>query len=65
VSRRLDLALVAAGLAASRARAQALIAAGAVRIDGRVAAKASERVPEGAMLAVAGDPLPYVSRAAL
>ena len=32
---RLDQALVAAGLADSRARAQALIAAGVVRVDGR------------------------------
>lgn len=60
---RLDRALVAAGLAESRARAQALIAAGVVRVDGAPASKASARVAEGAALAVAGDPLPWVSRA--
>ena len=62
---RLDQALVAAGLAPSRARAQALIAAGVVRLDGVPAARAAARVPEGARLELAGDPLPYVSRAAL
>ncbi len=60
---RLDRALVEAGLAESRARAQALIAAGAVRVDGRPAGKASAEVAVGAVLAVEGDPLPWVSRA--
>ncbi len=62
---RLDQALVAAGLADSRARAQALVAAGAVRIDGAPAAKAAAKVPAGATLTVEGDPLPWVSRAGL
>jgi 23S rRNA (cytidine1920-2'-O)/16S rRNA (cytidine1409-2'-O)-methyltransferase len=62
---RLDQALVAAGLAESRARAQALIAAGVVRVDGRPAAKAAARVAPDAALAVTGDPQPYVSRGAL
>jgi 23S rRNA (cytidine1920-2'-O)/16S rRNA (cytidine1409-2'-O)-methyltransferase len=65
VPRRLDQALVAAGLAPSRARAQALIASGAVRVDGRVAARAAAPVADGARLEVVGDPLPWVSRAAL
>jgi 23S rRNA (cytidine1920-2'-O)/16S rRNA (cytidine1409-2'-O)-methyltransferase len=65
VSLRLDQALVAAGLADSRARAQALIAAGAVLVDGRPAEKPATRVAEGAALAVVGNPLPYVSRGAL
>jgi len=60
---RLDRALVAAGLAESRARAQALIAAGAVRVDGVPAAKASAMVGPEAALTVEGDPLPWVSRA--
>lgn len=62
---RLDQALVAAGLAASRARAQALIAAGVVRVNGTQAARPGSRVPEDARLELAGDPLPYVSRGAL
>jgi 23S rRNA (cytidine1920-2'-O)/16S rRNA (cytidine1409-2'-O)-methyltransferase len=60
---RLDRALVAAGLATSRARAQALIAAGAVRVDGVPVGKASAEVGDGAALAVEGDPLQWVSRA--
>lgn len=56
---------MAEGLAPSRARAQALIAAGVVTLDGRVADKPGLRVPAAAVLAVTGDPLPWVSRAAL
>jgi 23S rRNA (cytidine1920-2'-O)/16S rRNA (cytidine1409-2'-O)-methyltransferase len=41
---RLDAALVARGLARSRSQAQAMIAAGKVRIDGRVAARSAEPV---------------------
>jgi 23S rRNA (cytidine1920-2'-O)/16S rRNA (cytidine1409-2'-O)-methyltransferase len=62
---RLDQALVAAGLAESRARAQALIAAGVVLVDGQAASKPAARVAAGARLALTGDPLPYVSRGAL
>ncbi|MEO1000404.1 MAG: TlyA family RNA methyltransferase [Pseudomonadota bacterium] len=62
---RLDRALVAAGLAESRARAQALIAAGVVRVGGRPAEKASAEVADGAALEVTGNPNPWVSRAAL
>jgi 23S rRNA (cytidine1920-2'-O)/16S rRNA (cytidine1409-2'-O)-methyltransferase len=65
MSLRLDRALVAAGLAQSRVRAQALIAAGVVRLDGAPAAKPAARVPEGARLELTGDPVPYVSRGAL
>ena len=65
MSLRLDQALVAAGLAPSRARAQLLIAAGVVRLDGATAEKAGLRVRAGAALALAADPLPYVSRAGL
>jgi 23S rRNA (cytidine1920-2'-O)/16S rRNA (cytidine1409-2'-O)-methyltransferase len=62
---RLDAALVAAGLAPSRARARALIAAGAVTIDGRPAARPAQPVAPDADLALTHDPLPWVSRAAL
>ncbi|MFT3975402.1 MAG: TlyA family RNA methyltransferase [Amaricoccus sp.] len=62
---RLDQALVAAGLAPSRARAQALIAAGAVTVDGRVAGKPSLPVTASAALVVDQTALPWVSRAAL
>lgn len=50
------------GLAESRARAQALVMAGRVRVDGAVETKAGMRVPSGARLAVEGGS-PFVSRA--
>jgi 23S rRNA (cytidine1920-2'-O)/16S rRNA (cytidine1409-2'-O)-methyltransferase len=59
---RLDLLLVARGLAPSREKAQALILAGLVEVDGRPAAKAGEAFAEDAAIAVAGPPHPYVSR---
>lgn len=62
---RLDQALVAAGLAPSRARAQALIAAGAVRVDGAAADRPALRVGPQARLELAADPMPWVSRGAL
>ncbi len=48
---RLDVALVRLGLAASRTEAQRSIEAGLVRIDGRVASRASEQVSATADLA--------------
>ena len=60
---RLDQRMVAEGLAPSRARAQALIAAGVVRVGGQAAVKASSKA-EGA-IQVIGDPCPWVSRAGL
>ena len=62
---RLDQHLVATGLAESRARAQAMIAAGAVTVDGAVARKPAQAVPGEAVVAVTADPCPWVSRAAL
>lgn len=62
---RLDQALVALGLAPSRARAQALIAAGAVAVDGTVERRAATRPAPEARLEVTDDPCPWVSRAAL
>ncbi|MBL1437055.1 MAG: TlyA family RNA methyltransferase [Rhodobacteraceae bacterium] len=61
---RLDLALVAAGLTDSRARAQELIAAGVVRVAGKPAKKPSQKVGDEA-LSLTQNPNPYVSRAAL
>ncbi len=62
---RLDRALVARGLAPSRSRAQALVAAGAITVDGRVAAKPSEDVAADARIVLTDDPCPWVSRGAL
>ena len=63
--RRVDLALVAQGLAPSRERAQRLIAAGLVRVNGSAVKKPSEKVRESDALTVLGQDIPYVSRAGL
>jgi 23S rRNA (cytidine1920-2'-O)/16S rRNA (cytidine1409-2'-O)-methyltransferase len=61
---RADLLLVARGLAESRAKAQAAIAAGGVTADGRVVAKASEALDDACDLQ-AQPAHPYVGRGAL
>ena len=60
---RLDVALAARGLVESRAKAQELIRAGRVRVDGAVVTKPSHRVGPAATIEVRG-PAPYVGRAA-
>lgn len=60
---RLDRALVARGLVPSRARAQELIAAGEVTVDGTVALKAAADTADHAQIVVSGLDH-YVSRAA-
>ncbi|MDP3175964.1 MAG: TlyA family RNA methyltransferase [Phenylobacterium sp.] len=61
---RLDLALVARGLAESRAKARAAIEAGQVSIDGRIATRPSEIVADDVHLE-AGPAHPWVGRGAL
>jgi 23S rRNA (cytidine1920-2'-O)/16S rRNA (cytidine1409-2'-O)-methyltransferase len=58
---RLDTALVARGLAPSREKAKRLILAGAVRVNGQLASKASDLVEENAALQVEAAEK-YVSR---
>jgi len=58
---RADRLLVARGLFASRARAQAAIAAGLVTADGVPVRKASEEISSAAVIAAAPEH-PYVSR---
>jgi 23S rRNA (cytidine1920-2'-O)/16S rRNA (cytidine1409-2'-O)-methyltransferase len=58
---RLDQLLVSQGLAETRAKAQALILAGAVRIGEQVRDKPGEQVPPDSVLTLA-EKLPYVSR---
>lgn len=60
--RRADLAIVERGLAASRARAQALILQGLVRSGDRPIHKAGELIAADAPLHVIGAEHPYVSR---
>ena len=59
---RLDLLLVERGLAPTREKAQALILAGLVEVEGRRAEKAGTAVPADARLTAVGPPHPYVSR---
>jgi 23S rRNA (cytidine1920-2'-O)/16S rRNA (cytidine1409-2'-O)-methyltransferase len=58
---RLDLLLVARRLAESREKAQRLIMAGAVTVDGRVATKPGHTFPQDVPIALAG-PERFVSR---
>jgi 23S rRNA (cytidine1920-2'-O)/16S rRNA (cytidine1409-2'-O)-methyltransferase len=62
---RIDVLLVARGLAASRERAQALLLAGQVRVDGQPVSKAGTRVAEGASIEITGAANPYASRGGL
>ena len=62
---RLDQAIVASGLAESRARAQALIEAGVVLVNGVAAKKASQKVNDDTEIVITENPNPWVSRAAL
>ena len=59
---RLDQLVVDLGLAPSRSRAQALVLAGEVLVDGESVDKAGTLIRDGAEVALRGEPLPYVSR---
>jgi 23S rRNA (cytidine1920-2'-O)/16S rRNA (cytidine1409-2'-O)-methyltransferase len=62
--KRLDVLLVEGKLVESRQRAQAVILAGEVQVNGRVIDKAGARVAEGAEIVIRA-PLKYVSRGGL
>src|SRR6476620_10311926 len=64
MKQRLDIVLVERGLAESRARAQALIMAGDVLVDGQRVDKAGAQVAPESSVTVR-QPLPYVSRGGL
>ncbi|MEO8286809.1 MAG: TlyA family RNA methyltransferase [Chloroflexota bacterium] len=64
MKQRLDLALVERGLVETRARAQALIMAGEILVDGKRVDKAGAQVDESAALELKAG-LPYVSRGGL
>ncbi|WP_439634560.1 TlyA family RNA methyltransferase [Glycocaulis sp.] len=63
-SGRADLQLVALGHFETRARAQAAIRAGRVRVNGEVLTKPSQTIPPGAEIEAEAEH-PFVSRAAL
>jgi 23S rRNA (cytidine1920-2'-O)/16S rRNA (cytidine1409-2'-O)-methyltransferase len=62
---RLDRLLLEQGLVESRERAQALILAGQVLVDGRKTVKAGSLVPRNSEIRITGDHMPYVSRGGL
>ncbi|HXJ18166.1 MAG TPA: TlyA family RNA methyltransferase, partial [Candidatus Polarisedimenticolia bacterium] len=62
---RLDVLVVERGLAASRERAQALLLAGQVRVDGVRMEKAGTQVAKDARIEIVGETLRYASRAGL
>jgi 23S rRNA (cytidine1920-2'-O)/16S rRNA (cytidine1409-2'-O)-methyltransferase len=62
---RLDLLLVERGVAPSRQRAQALLLAGEVRVNGARMDKAGTLVPIDAQIETAGEQLRYASRGGL
>lgn len=62
---RLDVLLVQRGLAPSRERAQALLLAGQVRVNGERMEKPGSRVDADARVELAGDGLRYSSRGGL
>lgn len=63
--KRLDQAVVDAGMANSRERAKALILAGHVLVNDQPATKAGMEISEGAVIRVRAEDHPYVSRGAL
>ena len=63
--KRLDLLMVERGLAASRQRAQAMLMAGDVLVDGQRAGKAGALVAADVAITVASDSLRYSSRGGL
>jgi 23S rRNA (cytidine1920-2'-O)/16S rRNA (cytidine1409-2'-O)-methyltransferase len=64
-ARRIDLELVTRGLAPSRERAQALVAAGLVEVDGGRATSADHRVGALAVIRLLGRDHPWASRGGL
>jgi 23S rRNA (cytidine1920-2'-O)/16S rRNA (cytidine1409-2'-O)-methyltransferase len=61
----LDKLVVDRGLAPTRERAQALILAAKILVEGRPATKAGQKVLESADVRLTGEDLPYVSRGGL
>lgn len=62
---RLDVLLVSRGLFETRAKAQAAVMAGKIKVQGLPALKAGISYPDDVALEVAGDACPYVSRGGL
>jgi 23S rRNA (cytidine1920-2'-O)/16S rRNA (cytidine1409-2'-O)-methyltransferase len=65
VKKRLDLLVVERGLAESREKAQAMILAGEVRVNGERSEKAGAQISEDASIEVSGTSAKYASRGGL
>lgn len=65
VKKRLDVLVVERGIADSRARAQAIIAAGQVQVNGQILDKCGQQIPVNAEICLLSNPCPYVSRGGL
>jgi len=63
--KRLDLLVVERGLAESREKAQAMILAGEVRVNGERSEKAGAQIAEDARIEVSGTSVKYASRGGL
>ena len=63
--KRLDVVMVERGLSESRQKAQAVIMAGQVYVNGQRVDKAGAPVAEGQAVEIRGKTLPYVSRGGL
>ena len=64
-SERLDKLLVAKGFAPTRERAQSLVMAAKVLVNGRILTKAGQKVPEDSEIRIIAEAIPYVSRGGL
>lgn len=64
LKKRLDIVVAERGIAESRSRAQALILAGMIEVNGQCAAKAGDLVDESAVITLK-ETNPYVSRGGL
>ncbi len=62
---RLDVLIVERGLAPSRERAQALLLAGQIRVNGAPAAKPGTQVATDSQIELSGEKLRYASRGGL
>lgn len=65
IRQRLDEALVARGLYASRSRARDAVLRGTVHVNGETAAKPAQMIAGDAAITLSDEAQPYVSRAAL
>jgi 23S rRNA (cytidine1920-2'-O)/16S rRNA (cytidine1409-2'-O)-methyltransferase len=65
VKKRLDVLIFERGLAESRQKAQAMLLAGSVRVNGQAAGKAGTATATDAAIEIVGDGLKYVGRGGL